>query len=262
MFLMIRTLRGNRFLVLTFGSKPRDASRKIRDLQFGVSKISKPQLISFPFLWMAVVLCFRLHFLPEPFIKIKTKQNNNNKKLSRHSLEPLGARGWENILAAITPTSIESIQGSVCLVVWKVWSAVWKGGQLVEVLWHGLGREPGLAQFQTLSFPSLKCQDLIHGKLGELAALSEDFIEPCSVQESHECRILSQKRRETSEREEPVSLQECVQIWNGLGVNMCTGVIGRKKEKEEKWPVLTNDSFEMNTTLLSAHFWILKGKKS
>lgn len=33
---------------------------------------------------------------------------------------------------------------------------------------------------------------------------------------------------------------------------MCTGVIGRKKEKEEKWPVLTNDSFEMNTTLLSA----------
>lgn len=50
-------------------------------------------------------------------------------------------------------------------------------GQLVELLWHILGRKPELALFQTLSFLSLKCQDLIHGKLGELAALSEDFIE-------------------------------------------------------------------------------------
>lgn len=103
-------------------------------------------------------------------------------------------------------------------------------GQLEEVLWHRLGREPGLAGFQTLSFPSLKCQDLIHGKLGELAALSEDFIEPHSVQESHECGLLSQKGRGTSEQEEPVSLEECVGIWNDLGVNMCTGVIGREKK--------------------------------
>lgn len=69
---------------------------------------------------MAVVLCFGLRFRPRPFIKIKTKQNNNNKNLSCHTLEPLGARGWENILAALTATSVESIQGSVCLVVWEV----------------------------------------------------------------------------------------------------------------------------------------------
>lgn len=84
-----------------------------------------------------------------------------------------------------------------------------------------------------MSFLSLKCQDLIHGKSGELATLSEDFIEPRSVQESHECGILSQKRRGTSEQPKPVSLQECVRIGNGLGVNTGTGVTGRKKQKEE-----------------------------
>lgn len=134
-------------------------------------------------------------------------------------------------------------------------------GQLEEVLWHGLGREPGLAGFQTLSFPSLKCQDLIHGKLGELAALSEDFIEPHSVQESHECGLLSQKGRGTSEQEEPVSLQECVGIWNDLGVNMCTGVIGRGKKGGGRKVVCSYKWLFWNEYSLSAQRVFLNPKR-
>lgn len=48
----------------------------------------------------------------KPFIKI-TKQNKYTyKKLSRSSPEPLGARDWENMLAAQAPAITESIQGA------------------------------------------------------------------------------------------------------------------------------------------------------
>ena len=47
------------------------------------------------------------------------------------------------------------------------------------------------------------------------------------------------------------------------GSKQCTGVIGReKKGEEEKWSVLTNDSFEMNTLwALREYSWILRGKE-
>lgn len=113
------------------------------------------------------IMIWSVFFSLKPFIKIKTKQNNKknssgNKitrraaaatttKLSGHSLEQMGARGWENIPAALTTTSVEGIQGPVCLVVWEVWSAVSKCSR--EKVWHELGREPRLAKVQTLSFP-------------------------------------------------------------------------------------------------------------
>lgn len=59
-----------------------------------------------------IVLCSSQSPLQKPFIKIKTKQNKHTQKLSRSSLEPLGARGWENTLAARAPAITESIQGA------------------------------------------------------------------------------------------------------------------------------------------------------
>jgi len=68
----------------------------------------------FPLLFMngRIVLCLSQSPPRKPFIKIKTKQNKHTQKLSRSSLEPLGARGWENTLAAQAPAITESIQGA------------------------------------------------------------------------------------------------------------------------------------------------------
>lgn len=117
-------------------------------------------------------------FLPEPFIKNKNKittTENFPGAVWSQWVPEAGKTSWQ-------PSPRAALRAFKGLFVW--WSAVWKGGQLVEVVWRGLGRAPGLGAFQTLSFPSLKCQDLIHGKLGELAALAEDFIEP-AVCRSH-----------------------------------------------------------------------------
>lgn len=88
-----------------------------------------------------------------------------------------GASGCQRLrkhTGSSEPKQHLSIQGSAW---WSVKYEVLCGRAAGRIMWHILGSKPELALFQTLSFLSLKCQDLIHGKFGELAAVSEDFIE-------------------------------------------------------------------------------------
>lgn len=248
------------FKAATCSSGPGDASRETRILQlaripedFQTDSGSFP----FPFLWMAAVLCFRLHFSPRAIhkkIKIKTKQNNN-RKLSGRSLEPVGARGWENILAAVTPSSTESLQGSVCLVKCHVEGRA-AGGSCVT------RTRPGAraGSVSDIVFPLIEVSGPNSWKIGGAGSPCRGFHWAGSVRESRERRILSQERRGpwAGGGPQPAGMGCGFEaVWE----SMCTG--GMAGGKEGRRAVCSDKGFFWDEHFsLSAHLWIPKGKRS
>lgn len=181
---------------------------------------------------MTVVVCFHLDFLPKPFIKIKTKQNNNKNTFSAQSgatgCQRLGKHpGSHNLNQHWEYSRVCLFGGLRSMKCCVEGSAAGRSSVTRSRLRARAGRVSDIV------FPFIEVSGPNSWKIGWAGSPCRGFHWAPQCGGVTWMQDPQPKKEGRSWAPGTVSLQECVGIWNGLGVNMCTGVIrGEKRRKK------------------------------